>query len=431
VFNVEIQFEVEDIKTISTDVCDDLNVQTCKYIMQDIMEEDQIICNIKLENLKGVFEQGSHTLTKWLYFTIRTMGNVFLNVLFNICDGSASTISIKEKSSYAMIMFFGNIGGLFPNWITGPIVDHFSFGTDYVDCLTNTLVAVNDFKVPFFIQDACFAFILMITIFFLKIEIKKPEKKVSLKEEFYWLLNPAPIGFYFLNLGLGISFGALQTYLFVFAQDVLGASTTFLGYMQFGVCFSPLLVLPFAKQIINYLGVMNTICWSMVFYIGRFVAYGLTYSSPPYPFIALGSMEFLANLYFVACINYCSVIAPQTLIATSISISSVMCWIVGQGLGALLAGVVVDRYNMRVMFVVFGIAGSAFFFCYWVLYHLVIKHYEVDHTKHYEVDHTKHYEVDHTKNTGDSTEQNRREQPKKKEDNREINLTGRIISSRL
>ena len=343
VFDVDIQVRYEDIQAAIADICDDIDIKTCKYVLRDMKEEDPVICNIQFENHGGVYEQGSHTLTKWLYFTIRTLGNMFLNVLFNICDGAASTISIKEKSSYAMVMFFGNIGGLFPNWITGPIVDNFSFGTDYVDCITNSLVPINDFKVPFFIQDACFVLIVFIAVFFLQIEIQKPEKKLSVKEEFNWLLNPAPIGFYFLTLVLGISFGAYQTYLFVFAQDVLGASTTFLGYMQFGVCFSPLPILPFAKQIISYLGVMNTICWTMIFYIGRFVAYGLTYSSPPYPFIAYGSMEFLSNLYFVAVINYCSVIAPQTLIATSISICSVMCWIVGQGLGALLAGVVVER----------------------------------------------------------------------------------------
>ena len=120
------------------------------------------------------------------------------------------------------------------------------------------------------------------------------------------------------------------------------------------------------------------------------------------------------NLYFVAVISYCSVIAPQSLIATAISIVSVLTWIVGQGVGAILAGVIIEKYNMRVMFVVFGIAGSSFFFAYWILYHLVIKRYEVNQNKTNEM------------NTQESSEQT-----KVKEDSSEINLTARMVSSRL
>ena len=78
-----------------------------------------------------------------------------------------------------------------------PIVDNLSFGTDYVDCLTDSVVPINDFKVPFFIQDACFVIIIIVVFFFLEIDIKKPEQKLSIKDEFQWLLNPAPIGFFF------------------------------------------------------------------------------------------------------------------------------------------------------------------------------------------------------------------------------------------
>ena len=119
----------------------------------------------------------------------------------------------------------------------------------------------------------------------------------------------------------------------------------------------------------------------MILYISRNVAYGLTYSSPPYPFIAYSAMEGFLNLYFVANISYMSVLAPQSLIATAISIGSVMTWIIGKGIGSLLAGIVVERYNIRVMFIIIGIAGSSFFFFYWILYHLVIKRFEVNQNR--------------------------------------------------
>merc|ERR1711970_1328590 len=44
VFNVDIQIKAGDIQAINVDVCDDLDVQTCKYVVQDIIEEDHVIC---------------------------------------------------------------------------------------------------------------------------------------------------------------------------------------------------------------------------------------------------------------------------------------------------------------------------------------------------------------------------------------------------
>ena len=41
---------------------------------------------------------------------------------------------------------------------------------------------------------------IILAYLYLDVEIKKPEKKLSLKEEFKWPPNPAPIGFFFVHL---------------------------------------------------------------------------------------------------------------------------------------------------------------------------------------------------------------------------------------
>ena len=46
--------------------------------------------------------------------------------------------------------------------------------------------------------------------------------------------------------------------------------------------------------------------------------------------------------------SYYSVAVPP--IATAISIGSVMTWIVGKGMGSLLGGVLVTKYDIRIMF---------------------------------------------------------------------------------
>merc|ERR1712106_975371 len=234
VFNVDIVFQEEDIENSLAANCTDLGIQTCKYFVQEIDDQEILICNVRFEKLNGNIKKGSHSLTFWLYSSIRTLVYVFNNVMWNISDAAASTITKRERSSYGLVQFFGNIGGLITAWIAGPIVDHLSFGTDYWDCLKDSLVTAKDFKVPFFIHDACIVALIIIVYFFLDVEMKKPEKKkMSLKEDFKWLLNPAPIAFFIAMFVAGTSSdGAAMTYSFVFVEETLGASTTFLSYMM-------------------------------------------------------------------------------------------------------------------------------------------------------------------------------------------------------
>ena len=180
-----------------------------------------------------------------------------------------------------------------------------------------------------FIQDACCVALIIIVFFFLDVEIEKPDKKLSIKDEFQWLLNPAAIGFNIQMFVAGVTIGSVDTYLYIFAQETLGASTTFLGYMQFTSSMCSFPAFAFSKYVFNYCGHMNTMCLCQIIYIGRLVAIGLTYSSPPYPFIVYAALESFSNLYMVAIISYTSVIGPQSLIATAISIGSCYdmgCW---------------------------------------------------------------------------------------------------------
>ena len=67
------------------------------------------------------YTSGDHKRTLLLYFLVRTLFNLCTSVMWNISDGSATTIAVTQGSSYAFILFVGNIGGLLPNWIAGPL----------------------------------------------------------------------------------------------------------------------------------------------------------------------------------------------------------------------------------------------------------------------------------------------------------------------
>ena len=213
-FNVHIEFKGQDIKSTISQNCTELSTQTCKYFVEETELNETLICDAKFANEKGFFDLGYHKLTLWIFFALPTMVRVCGNVQHNIKDAAGSSIAIRESSSLSIVYFFSNIGMLAPNWLTGPIVEHLSFGTDFWDCLTSSWEEVNDFKVPFFIQDAVFSLVIIITYFFLDVEIQKPEKEVSITQEFKWLLNPAPIGYIVAQFMVGTTVGALNTYLF-------------------------------------------------------------------------------------------------------------------------------------------------------------------------------------------------------------------------
>ena len=86
-------------------------MQTYKYVVQEMEETQILICDAEFENENGSFVAGSHSLTLWTYFTLKTLTKVFINVMYNITDGAASTITIREHASYAMVLFFPTIGG--------------------------------------------------------------------------------------------------------------------------------------------------------------------------------------------------------------------------------------------------------------------------------------------------------------------------------
>ena len=47
--------------------------------------------------------QGNHTTTFLLYFVIRLLFNLFVNIAFNISDGAGVTIARREDSSYSVL----------------------------------------------------------------------------------------------------------------------------------------------------------------------------------------------------------------------------------------------------------------------------------------------------------------------------------------
>ena len=379
-FAVDITFEESDEMNLIEDRCTDMNATSCKYSLEAFpVNSSLLLCDANFRYFDGTFQQGSHSLTLWTYFALRTVLMIVMNACYNITDATAATLAQREHSSFSLIIIFGSIGGLLPPLIMGPVLDNVNLNSKVFDCLTGLEITAQDFKLPFSVSNGILLLLAAFAFGFLDVRVEAPPRKLSLKEEFSWLANSSAISFYLLMFIFGVSAGASDTYFFVYAQEELGASATLLGYMSEAGQISGILILPFAKFLIKKIGSVNMICISMIILCGQLVLVGLTHSNPPWEFIGYKAMDGFFPLMWVSVVIYSGKIAPAALTATAISLCSTIIWIAGKGVGTLLSGLLINKLSISLTFIIVGSFCSLCSMLYWVVYHLILKKYELNH----------------------------------------------------
>ena len=377
-YNVNISLqENTDLHLIEED-CPTMESTICRYTVGKLqLNNSLIICEAVFEDFNGIFEEGSHSLTFWTYFLVRTALMIAMNACYNISDAAAATVAKREGSSFSTVFFFGGIGNLLPPLFIGIILDKINLSSAKFDCISGMEIFTQDFKFPYSISNGILFILSVFTFCCLDVQMEKPDKKLSFKEEFFWLANPAAFAFYLFMFEFGFSQGAGDNFFFVYAQEELGASATLLGYIQEANQISAILMVLLANYLIKKLGPVNLACLSIFFLCGELVLVGLTTSTPPWEFIGYHALAGVFPLLWCSVIAYCSRIAPATLTATAISLCATLVWIAGKGVGTLLAGFLIDKFSLSTMFLIIGGNGMVSSILYWAAYHTYLKKKEV------------------------------------------------------
>ena len=379
-FDVNISLETDQVFNLLESQCDHLDATACKYQRSTTLLNDSFsICDAHFKDIDAAFYHGSHSLTLWIYFVLRTVLMTAMNACYNISDASATTVTKREGSSFSLTFFFGNIGNLASPFLVGQLLDHVNLNGKELDCLSGEDITAQDFKLPFSISNGILFLMICFTIFCVEIQVDKSEKKMSLKEEFSWILNPAALVFYLFLFEFGFSQGANDTFTFVYAQENLKASGALLSYMQTSGQVSGILILPMVNFLIKKLGAVNMICAAIIFICTKLVLVGITTSSPPWQFIGYYALDGCFPLLWCAFIAYVGKIAPSALTATAISLGSTIIWIAGKGVGTFLSGYLIERYSLQMMFVIVGANGITSTVVYWMIYHMFLKKRELNH----------------------------------------------------
>ena len=71
--------------------------------------------------------------------------------------------------------------------LVGPLVDKLNFYPTSLDCLSGEDVTPSDFRLPFGLSNIGLLFLAIFSFFFLKVEVPKPDRSLTFKEEFSWV----------------------------------------------------------------------------------------------------------------------------------------------------------------------------------------------------------------------------------------------------
>eukprot|EP00057_Strongylocentrotus_purpuratus_P002083 XP_003723809.1 PREDICTED: major facilitator superfamily domain-containing protein 6 [Strongylocentrotus purpuratus] len=185
--------------------------------------------------------------------------------------------------------------------------------------------------------------------------------------------KPEILGFLVTVCILGMGFGVIGTFLFLYLQE-LHASHTLMGLTLTITCIAEIPFLFVSNRVIRFTGHIGALCFSLFCYTVRFLGYSLiTNPWAVIPFELLHGITY--GLSWAACTSYANQNAPPGLAMTLQAVFTSVHMGFGKGLGTLLGGLVYDRFGSRNLFrasaFVVGLSGLL----YLGLYHVFTKRY--------------------------------------------------------
>ena len=128
---------------------------------------------------------------------------IAMNACYNISDATVATVAKREGSSFSTVFFFGSIGNLLPPLFIGVILDKINLSSALFDCVSGMEIITQDFRLPYFISNGILFILTVFTFSCLDVQMEKADRKLTFKEEFFWLANPAAMIFFLFMFDVG------------------------------------------------------------------------------------------------------------------------------------------------------------------------------------------------------------------------------------
>ena len=175
----------------------------------------------------------------------------------------------------------------------------------------------------------------------------QPQFKVLMSS----LLRPQVLFWLFEVSLVGAGMAVVDSFLFVFLQNELQASTELCGYTVGVTVLWELPIFHFSKELLSWLGHDVLFFLAMIAYTTRVIGYTLLSPSSAHWVLALEVTHGITfACMWISSIDYSALVAPKEWSTTFQSILQTALTCVGGGLGPVIAGFVMDNYGPFIMF---------------------------------------------------------------------------------
>lgn len=238
-----------------------------------------------------------------------------INSGFSILDGLSLREAARHNSKYAYIIFYSILAQAISPFISGWTIKDLSDGS-------------SDYSLMYYVADGIMLLCMIVIMW--KFNVKAERKKESSSELSGLRALPKLLSIPSMVLALGVATTGLQwgvhdTFLFLYLQNDLGASSALIARLSTIGFASQALLLPFSEKLVEFVGVANAIAINLLVEAGRFLAYSFIQVSPPTYAMYLHGLDFtMWSFSWVAMINYGYLVTPPTLAATMASLLALL-----------------------------------------------------------------------------------------------------------
>ena len=254
-------------------------------------------------------EDGNPMLTFGLYFIFRSLATMCLACCFVLIDAQTIQMCKEEeargrKGSLGRQFLFAALSQAIISPVIGQLMDFVS--KNYGNGEPNYLVA--------FIAHDIFILIGMALLVFTNLDVQLPKSSgfKDVKKIFRDIDNCVLLILMFI---IGSLWGFIETFLFVYLKEDMGAPMYLLGLT---ITVGAVVSIPFlyiADYIVDRIGQTNIFIIALLTYSVRYVGY--SYITNPWHAFPFEAMEiFTLNLFKIACTQYVGEKAPPGLLAT-------------------------------------------------------------------------------------------------------------------
>lgn len=274
--------------------------------------------------------EGNTYLTFALYFVFRAIATMCLACCFTLIDAQTIQMCKEEeidgkKGALGRQFVYAAISQAIVCPVIGQLMDFVS--KKYGDGKPNYVVA--------FVSHDLFLFCGIVLLIFTKLNVQLPKSTgfEGIKLIFSSANNCAFLVVMFI---IGSLWGFVETFLFVYLKDDMGAPMYLLGLT---ITVGAVVSIPFlfvSDYLVNRIGQNNTFIIALLAYSLRYVGY--SYITNPWHAFPFEAMElFTINLFKVACAQYVGENAPPGLLATMNGITGCVHYGLGKGTFTILS----------------------------------------------------------------------------------------------